>query len=118
MRAGGGPPPLEMEGGGGKAKAPKIDSGEAKEMLYQLTTQLFKPRAGVFLCMCICINMPKNMYIYAYTPMHMHGYGYVHIHVYIQPIASGVSFYQILQSLSNWSLFIGTWQTRRRELDD
>jgi len=60
----------------------------------------------------------KNMYTYTYTSMHMHSYGYVHMHVYIQPIACGVSFNQILQSQSNWSLFNGTWQTRRRELDD
>jgi len=34
-----------------------------------------------------------------------------------QPIARGVSFNQILQSQSNWSLFNGTWQKRPRELD-
>jgi len=35
-----------------------------------------------------------------------------------QPIIFGVSFNLILQSQSNWSLFNGTRQKRRRELDD
>jgi len=36
----------------------------------------------------------------------------------IQPIAFGVSFNLILQSQSNWSLFNGTWQKRRKEIDN
>jgi len=35
----------------------------------------------------------------------------------LQPIAFGVSFNLNLQSHSPWSLFIGTWQKRPRELD-
>jgi len=36
----------------------------------------------------------------------------------LHPIAFGVSCNLILQSQSNWSLFNGTWQKRRRELDN
>jgi len=36
----------------------------------------------------------------------------------VQPIASGVSFNHILQPQSNWSLFHGSWQKRRTELDN
>ena len=37
---------------------------------------------------------------------------------FLQPIAFGMSFNHILQSQSNWSLFNGTWQKRRKELDN
>jgi len=36
---------------------------------------------------------------------------------YIQPIAFGVSFNLMLQSQSDWSLFNGTQQKNRRELN-
>ena len=39
-------------------------------------------------------------------------------HVYIQTIAFEVSFNVNIQSQSNWSLFNGTRQKRRRELDN
>jgi len=47
-RSGGAAAASQAADGGRQGKAPpKIDSGEAKEMLYQLTTQLFNPaRAG------------------------------------------------------------------------
>jgi len=35
---------------------------------------------------------------------------------HVQPIATEVAFNLILQSQSNWSLFSGTWQKRRKEL--
>jgi len=38
--------------------------------------------------------------------------------IYAQPTAFGVSFDFILRSQSNWSLFNGMWQKRRRELHD
>jgi len=38
-------------------------------------------------------------------------------HHMLQPIAWGVSFNQILQSQTNWSLFNGTWQKRPRKLN-
>ena len=37
---------------------------------------------------------------------------------YAQPIAFGVSFNPILQSLSSWSLFNGTCQKRKRDLEN
>ena len=36
---------------------------------------------------------------------------------WVQPVAFGVAFNLILHSLSHWSLFNGTWQKRRKELD-
>ena len=36
---------------------------------------------------------------------------------HVQPIAFEASYNRILQSQSSWSLFNGTWQKRRRELD-
>ena len=39
-------------------------------------------------------------------------------HAEVQPIAFEGSFDLILQSQSNWPLFDGTWQKRRKELDN
>ena len=45
-------------------------------------------------------------------------YIYIYTYIHIQPIKFRVSFNPILQSQSNWSLFDGTWQKKRRELDN
>ena len=49
--------------------------------------------------------------------MHSHCIHCIRLESYIQPIAFGVSLNLYLPSHSPWSLFIGTWQKRPRELD-
>jgi len=68
---------------------------------------------GKRVCVCLCVSI----YVYIYIHIHMCVCIYIQSTRVVQPIACAVSFNLNLQSPSNWSLFNGSWQKRRTEVD-
>ena len=90
------------------------------------TLQLWR---GWYVDVCSKLAWPRHVNLYSctayciwsvvlqHTATHCNTLQHTATHYHIQHIAFGVSFHLILQSQSNWSLFNGTWQKRRTEVD-